>query len=83
MTEEFNPDAFWEAYEELKQDREFFKSKIKEQEESESKIVVFPLTVKFQLDIKALEDRVLSISVALDDVMYELKQLRRRLNPKG
>jgi hypothetical protein len=81
MNNEFDPDAFWEAFEEDRQDREFFASKIREQEK-ETNIVEFPLTVKFQLDIKAIEDRISSISVVLDDVMYELKELRRRISKK-
>lgn len=97
----FDPEKFWQAYEEQKEDkdifnpevwkdiqdilqedredRDFFAQKLKEQEEKNN-IVEFPLTIKFQLDIRAIEDRILSISTALDDVIYELKELRRRLN---
>ena len=82
--EEFDAEKFWESYwEEERQDREFFARKIEEQEkEEQTNIVEFPIVLKFQLDIKALEERISSISVALDDVMYELKELRRRLSKK-
>lgn len=82
MSNEFDAEAFWEAYEEQKQDREFFEQKIKEQEEEKSNIVSFPLNFKFEFDIKAIENQIASISVAIDDVMYELKQLRRRIGEK-
>lgn len=82
MNNEFDAEAFWEAYEEQKQDREFFEQKIKEQEEEKSNIVSFPLNLKFEFDIKAIENQIASISVAIDDVMYELKQLRRRMGEK-
>lgn len=82
MSDEFDAEAFWEAYEEQKQDREFFEQKIKEQEEEESNIVSFPLNLRFEFDIKAIENQIASISVAIDDVMYELKQLRRRMGQK-
>jgi hypothetical protein len=82
MSNEFDAEAFWEAYEEQKQDREFFEQKIKEQEEEKSNIVSFPLNLRFEFDIKAIENQIASISVAIDDVMYELKQLRRRMGQK-
>ena len=82
MSNEFDAEAFWEAYEEQKQDREFFEQKIKEQEEEKSNIVSFPLNLRFEFDIKAIENQIASISVAIDDVMYELKQLRRRMGEK-
>jgi hypothetical protein len=82
MSDEFDAEAFWEAFEEQKQDREFFEQKIKEQEEEKSNIVSFPLNLRFEFDIKAIENQIASISVAIDDVMYELKQLRRRMGQK-
>lgn len=82
MNEEFNAEAFWEAFEEQKQDKEFFEQKIKEEEEEESNIVSFPLNIRFEFDIKAIEKQIAAISVAIDDVMYELKDLRRRLSNK-
>lgn len=79
MNEEFDPEAFWEAYEEQKQDKEFFEAKIKESQEVKDNIIEFPITLRFELDIKALEERVSDISIALDDLSFELSQLRRRL----
>jgi hypothetical protein len=81
MSDEFDAEAFWEAFEEQKQDKIFFEQKIEEQEE-ESNVVSFPLNIRFEFDIKAIENQIASISVAIDDVMYELKQLRRRMGEK-
>lgn len=81
--EEFDSAKFWEFFEEQRQDREFFAQKIEEQQkEEETNIVEFPINLKFQLDIKSIEERISAISVALDDVTYELKELRRRLSKK-
>jgi len=83
MNNEFDAEAFWEAFEEDRQDREFFAQKIEEQQkEEETNIVEFPINFKFQLDIRSIEERISAISVALDDVTYELKELRRRLSKK-
>ena len=77
MNDEFDPKAFWEAHwQEERRDRDFLNEKTKEQK---SNIVQFPLALKFQLDIDAIEDRLTSISVLLDDVMFEMKELKRRL----
>lgn len=77
---EFDSKAFWEAHwQEERQDRELFQKIKKQRNEQKSNIVQFPLALKFQLDIDAIEDRLMSISVLLDDVMFEMKELKRRL----
>jgi len=80
--EEFDAVEFWKFFEEQRQDREFFAQKIKEQQEEKTNIVQFPINIKFELDIQAIEEKVAAISIALDDVMYELRELKRRLSKK-
>jgi len=80
--EEFDAVEFWKFFEEQRQDREFFAQKIKEQQEEKTNIVQFPINIKFQLDIQAIEEKVAAISIALDNVMYELRELKRRLSKK-
>lgn len=80
MNDEFDPKAFWEQHwEQERRDRDLLSEKTKEQK---SNIVQFPLALKFQLDIDAIEDRLMSISVLLDDVMFEMKELKRRLGSR-
>jgi len=80
--DEFDAVEFWKFFEEQRQDREFFAQKIKEQQEEKTNIVQFPINIKFELDIQAIEEKVAAISIALDDVMYELRELKRRLSKK-
>lgn len=83
MSNEFDPEAFWEAYEEQQQDKDFFESKLREQEhEKKPNIVEFPLVLRFEMDIEAIESRLHAISHAVYDLMAEVSSLKKRFVKK-